>query len=178
MWLKCIGCLVGGSGGMPPQENFRFLTLWDCFWCILGVKLQKLDDLLLNLVVHIFFSCNQTFYYNNILANTDNMQCCLTLVHVYTQNNCTLNFTQPRCKWGRILLILWIQGWTKCSTIPWVNFLFKVQHGDGDNSEYALRSGKQPTSIGVLTSAFAAIRYFTTGRCPSWQATCSGVAPI
>ena len=42
--------LLGGSWGMLPQENFAFLT-WDRFWCIFGVKLQKFDDLLLNLVV-------------------------------------------------------------------------------------------------------------------------------
>ena len=35
----------------------------------------------------------------------------------------------------------------------------------------------QPTSIGVLTSAFAAIRCSTTGRCPFWQAKNSGVVP-
>ena len=46
-----IGCLLGGSGACPPQENFGFLTFWDRFWCILGVKLRKLDDLLLNLIV-------------------------------------------------------------------------------------------------------------------------------
>ena len=43
--------MLGGSGGMLPQENFGFLTFWDRFWCIPGVKLQKLDDLPLNLVV-------------------------------------------------------------------------------------------------------------------------------
>ena len=36
---------------MPPQESFEFLAFRDHFWCILGVKLQKLDDLLLNLLV-------------------------------------------------------------------------------------------------------------------------------
>ena len=36
-----VGRVLGGSGGMPPQENFEFLTFWDCFWCILEVKLQK-----------------------------------------------------------------------------------------------------------------------------------------
>ena len=36
---------------MPPQENFEFLAFRGRFWCILGVKLQKLDDLLLNLLV-------------------------------------------------------------------------------------------------------------------------------
>ena len=41
-----ITCLLGHAP--PPQKkNFGF---WDQFWCI-GVKLQKLDDLLLNLVV-------------------------------------------------------------------------------------------------------------------------------
>ena len=45
------GRLLVGSGGMCPLENVGFLTFRDCFWCILGVKLQKLDDLLLNLVV-------------------------------------------------------------------------------------------------------------------------------
>ena len=35
-----VACLLGGSGGMPPpKENFGFLTFWDHFWCILGVKL-------------------------------------------------------------------------------------------------------------------------------------------
>ena len=58
-----------------------------------------------------------------------------------------LDFMQPRCKWGRILLILWTQGMTKPSAIPWVNLLLKVQHADRDNSEYALCSGKQPTFI-------------------------------
>ena len=38
-----LGCLL--------RENFGFLAFSDRFWCILGVKLQKLDDLLLNLVV-------------------------------------------------------------------------------------------------------------------------------
>ena len=36
---------------------------------------------------------------------------------------------------------------------------------------------KQPTSFGVLTSAFAAIRCSTTERCPFWQAIYSGVVP-
>ena len=40
---------------MPPPpsngENFGFLTFLDCFWCTLAVKLQKLDNLLLNLLV-------------------------------------------------------------------------------------------------------------------------------
>ena len=37
--------------GHAPQENFEFLAFRDLFWCIHGVKLQKLDDLLLNLFV-------------------------------------------------------------------------------------------------------------------------------
>ena len=38
--------LLEGPGGMPLGKSFRFLTFWDHFWCILGLKLQKLDDLL------------------------------------------------------------------------------------------------------------------------------------
>ena len=42
---------------MPPPINFFLVSgLRDRFWCILGVKLQKLDDLLLNLVV-VFEAC-------------------------------------------------------------------------------------------------------------------------
>ena len=51
-----VGQLLGGSRGMLPQEKFGVLTFWDHFWCILGMKLQKLDDLLLNLVV-VFEAC-------------------------------------------------------------------------------------------------------------------------
>ena len=38
---------------MPPRpvKIFEFLTFWDYFRCNLGVKVQKLDDLMLNLVV-------------------------------------------------------------------------------------------------------------------------------
>ena len=46
-----VGRLLGGVGACPPRKIFGFLTFWDRFWCILGVKLQKLDDLLLNLIV-------------------------------------------------------------------------------------------------------------------------------
>ena len=46
---ECVWHLLGGSGGMLPQENYGFLTWWDRFWCLLVVKLQKLDNLLLNL---------------------------------------------------------------------------------------------------------------------------------
>ena len=42
-----IARLPRGSGGMPPKENVGFLTFWDRFWCILGVKFQKQE---LNLV--------------------------------------------------------------------------------------------------------------------------------
>ena len=41
-----VALLLGGSGGMPPPQE-KILD----FWCLLGVKLQKLDDPLLNLVV-------------------------------------------------------------------------------------------------------------------------------
>ena len=48
----CIAHPLGGrgAGGMlpPPKEN-----LGDCFSCNLGVKLQKLDDLVLNLARRI-----------------------------------------------------------------------------------------------------------------------------
>ena len=48
----CVGSLLGGlEACQPPRKRFGFLTFWGCFWCILGVKLQKLDELLLNLVV-------------------------------------------------------------------------------------------------------------------------------
>ena len=45
--------LLGVSGYMPPQENFGFFSdlLRSFSSVILGVKLQKLDDLLINLVV-------------------------------------------------------------------------------------------------------------------------------
>ena len=48
IWAR-VGCLLGGGWGYAPPG--KFLPLWDRFWCILGVKLQKLDDLLLNRVV-------------------------------------------------------------------------------------------------------------------------------
>ena len=46
----------GVWGHALPGKFFWFLTFWDHLWCNLGVKLQKLDDLLLNLVVE-FEAC-------------------------------------------------------------------------------------------------------------------------
>ena len=46
-----IACLLGGVRACPPSKNFWNSDLLDCFWCTLRVKLQKLDNLLLNLVV-------------------------------------------------------------------------------------------------------------------------------
>ena len=43
----CIGRLLGGSGGMPPPGKLLISDLLRS--CILAVKLQKLDHLLLNL---------------------------------------------------------------------------------------------------------------------------------
>ena len=54
---------------------------------------------------------------------------CLQYIYKITE---LLHLTQPKCKWGRILLILMDSG-QDSSAIPWANLL-KVQHGDGDNS--------------------------------------------
>ena len=33
--------ILGGSGGMLPQENFLFFNLWDCFWWLLSTWLGE-----------------------------------------------------------------------------------------------------------------------------------------
>ena len=59
------------------------------------------------------------------------------MFEIHTQNNCTIRLHAAKVQIRRILLILWTQGRTKPSAIPWVNLLLKVHHGDRDNSEYA-----------------------------------------
>ena len=97
---------------------------------------------------------------------------------IHTENYCIITLLAAKVQIGEVLLILWTQGRTKPSAIALIYLLPKVQHVDGDNSEYPLCSGKQPTFSGVLMSAFAAIRCSTTGRWPFSQATYSGVAPV
>ena len=61
---------------------------------------------------------------------------CLQYIHKITA---PLHFYVAKVQMGENI---WTQGRTKPSAVPWVNLLLKVQHGDGDNSEYALCSGK------------------------------------